>query len=155
MATQYTAGLAAGSGLTAAIMNQLGAASVTWTPTWASAGTQPVLGNGTITGTYFRIQKLIVAEARLVAGSTTTFGTGVYGLTLPITALAATTPNKTIGVARLFDTSAALNYNFTVFQTGVNACSFSINAGGSWSPTAPVTFANTDFLTMLIVYEAA
>lgn len=155
MATQYTAGLAAGNILTAAIMNQIGAVSETWTPTWSSTGTAPVLGNGTLTGTYFRLQKLIIAEARLQSGSTTTFGTGAYALSLPVTALAATTPNKSIGIARFNDNSAGNNYNFTAHQTGTNSVSFTVNAGGTWSLNIPVTFANPDFFTMLIVYEAA
>jgi len=41
MATQYTAGLTAGQVLTAATMNQIGAAWETWTPALTASNTNP------------------------------------------------------------------------------------------------------------------
>lgn len=154
MATQYTGGLVAGSILTSAIMNQLGAAWETYTPTWGALSVNPVLGNGTLTGTYCQIQKIIIAEARLVTGSTTTYGTGIYSISLPVNAKANTTPRKIFGIARLYDTSAAVNYNFGVEQSGNNVV-FTVNAGAFMNPTVPVTMANGDSLSFVAVYEAA
>lgn len=64
----------------------------TYTPTWvASAGT-PAIGNGTLAGRYFQLGKTVHFSFRLIAGSTTTYGTaGAYWqLGLPTLGNAAT-----------------------------------------------------------------
>jgi hypothetical protein len=58
-----------------------------YTPTWASSGTQPVIGNGTITANYCLIgAKAVGFHILLQAGTTTTQGTGNQTLTLPFAA---------------------------------------------------------------------
>lgn len=80
MATQYTAGLSAGQILTAATMNQIGAATETFTPTIMGNVSGTVgIGNGTLTGNYFRFQKFVVVNYNLVWGSSTSV-VGVSGL---------------------------------------------------------------------------
>lgn len=60
------------------------AAWSTYTPTWSSTGTAPVLGNGTLTGRYLRIGKTLAGcEIILTLGSTSTVGTGAYSFSLP------------------------------------------------------------------------
>lgn len=54
-----------------------------YTPVWSSGGTQPSIGNGTLTGKWRRVGCFIEAEIYLLAGSTTTFGTGSYAFSLP------------------------------------------------------------------------
>lgn len=61
-------------------------AGIDFTPTWSSSGTQPVLSNGTLTGKYVRLGKLILFTISLTAGSSTTFGTGRFEFLLPVTA---------------------------------------------------------------------
>src|SRR5688500_12750202 len=56
----------------------------TYTPTWASSGTQPAIGNGTLAGRYASVGKIVYVKLRLVAGSTTTFGTGDWTFSLPV-----------------------------------------------------------------------
>ncbi|NUR05842.1 MAG: hypothetical protein HOQ45_02385 [Nocardioidaceae bacterium] len=58
-----------------------------YTPTWGSGGTAPAIGNGSITGGYIQAGKTVMFETRLTFGSTTTFGTGTYTVTLPTPAL--------------------------------------------------------------------
>lgn len=56
-----------------------------YTPSWTSASNpQPSLGNGTLVGAYMQIGRLVVFALELVAGSTTTFGTGQWFFTLPL-----------------------------------------------------------------------
>jgi len=62
------------------------AAWQTYTPVWSTSGTAPAIGNGTITGRYAILGKVIVCHINLIAGSTTTFGTGTQSFTLPFTA---------------------------------------------------------------------
>lgn len=59
-----------------------------YTPTWTATGTPPTLGNGTISGRYRRSGRLIVFEAELVIGSTSSGGTGSYTLVAPVAAAA-------------------------------------------------------------------
>lgn len=58
------------------------AAPTAFTPTWTASTTNPVLGNGTIAASWFRIGNLITFRIKITAGSTTTFGSGAYTFTL-------------------------------------------------------------------------
>jgi len=63
MATQWTAGTTSGQVLTAATLNTIGAATETFTPTIVGNGGGSVtINNGTLTGNYFRIQKLVIVS---------------------------------------------------------------------------------------------
>lgn len=82
MATQWTAGLASGQVLTAATLNTIGAASVTYTPTF----TQSATINKTINlARYWRFQKMVVVQFSLTATSNGTAGNAVL-VGLPISA---------------------------------------------------------------------
>lgn len=153
MAAQYTAGLSVGQVLTAATMNSIGAAWETYTPVWTANTTNPVLGNGTISGRYCRIQKLAIVEIRLFIGSTTTFGVGAYRLSLPLTPL---TNDQCFGSFIAFDASAGyLNYAVSM-QSGAGLLfGADANGRGGWSPTVPFTWANADQFKGTIVYEVA
>jgi len=158
MATQYTAGLTSGQVLTAATMNQIGAQSVTYTPTWTSTGTQPAIGNGTLTARYFQIQKMVFVELLFIAGTTTTYGTGTYSFSVPITARTGLYGYMSNGIARLYDASTA---QATLSQTGFYALAtnavvvYLTGTGGIAGQTSPFTWANTDEIVMSFQYEAA
>src|SRR5882672_10375888 len=55
-----------------------------WTPTWLGSTTNPVIGNGSLTGRYFVLGKICFVYIDMVSGTTTTFGNGVYSFDLPI-----------------------------------------------------------------------
>ena len=60
-----------------------------WTsylPTWTAASTNPVLNDGTITGSYKLIGKTCFVRGRLTMGTTTTYGSGAWYIGLPFTA---------------------------------------------------------------------
>lgn len=59
-------------------------AMTSYTPTWGSSGTAPVIGNGTVIGAYSQIQKTVFFRLGVTFGTSTTFGTGNYTLTLPV-----------------------------------------------------------------------
>jgi len=101
MATQWTAGTTSGQVLTAATLNTIGATWESWTPVWTGSTTNPAIGNGTITGTYARINKTVIGSMAIVVGSTTSFGTGTYRISLPFGTMVST--NGAVGYATLFD----------------------------------------------------
>lgn len=57
-----------------------------YTPAWFTTGTQPAIGNGTITGRYQQTNGLVAFAAEIKAGSTSTFGSNAYSLGLPVPA---------------------------------------------------------------------
>jgi hypothetical protein len=66
----------AGETVTAAFMNQLrdslkaiGDPWTAYTPTWGSSGTAPVIGNGSITGAWVSVGKLVHFWAVVVMGT--------------------------------------------------------------------------------------
>ncbi|MFD5975573.1 hypothetical protein [Streptomyces bacillaris] len=69
--------------------NSMFAAWTAYTPTWASSGTQPSLGNGTLAGRYMKIGRTVEVYIALTWGSTTTPGTAGYTLSLPFQAAAS------------------------------------------------------------------
>lgn len=155
MATQWTAGTTSGQVLTAATLNTIGAAWETWTPTWTASTTNPVIGNGTISGSYCRFNKTVIAEGAIIMGSTTTYGTGTYRISLPFgTAVSA---NGSMGYATLFDASAGyIAYTGLATQASSSLFEFRIGNGlGQFQPTVPVTLANADQFRFTFIYQAA
>lgn len=121
-----------------------------YTPTWSSAGTQPALGNGTLTGRYVQIGKLVVAELLLVAGSTTTFGTGIYTFSLPVTSLAGGLMAQ--GGGRVY-LSGFGSPNLVQWDTGGNVVSNQATVS-FMTATNPITLANGSTVELNITYLA-
>lgn len=124
-----------------------------YTPTWTTTGTAPSLGNGTLVGRYIQNGKLVIYRFCLTAGSTTTFGTNTWIISVPVTALDI---NQT-GTAMLFDqsTNATRIAGNAVFNATTNLVFYAGNASGVVTATTPFTWANTDRLIVQITYEAA
>lgn len=129
-----------------------------YTPTWASSGTQPAIGDGSILGRYVRIGDTIYAMGKLLAGSTTTYGTGTYTLSLPVTSNNFMGGNGIIGSAWIRDSSSG-DFQGQLIDVGTG---FAIRPGASsfggntqWGATAPMTMANGDFVSWYATYEAA
>jgi hypothetical protein len=151
-----TAKLAAGAVTSA----KIGVTTSSYTPAWSSSGTQPSLGNGSVNGRYIQVGKLIFAYMSLTAGSTSTFGTGSYYLSLPVQA--ASTAMLWIGHGRLVDSGTA-TYKLTVYPGSsagtvgivVEVVSGSTITFNGVSATSPFTMTNGDFFELAVVYEAA
>lgn len=69
-----------------------------YTPVFSALTTPAALGNGTLTGRFYRYENYIFFQIVFVAGSTTTFGTGAFTFTLP-TALGAANNYGYVGTA--------------------------------------------------------
>lgn len=134
-----------------------------WTPTW----TNLTVGNATVAAYYAQIGKIIIAELRIVLGSTSSVGSNPL-FTLPATAsshyvatssdvhpigpanyLRAGVANYT-GVVTLSDTSGLTKGALTNFS--VNGTSI---ANSGLSATSPATWASGDKFTVSFTYEAA
>ena len=135
------------------LRDAIGGVVDTWTsytPTWSSSGTQPVLNNGTITGKYIRSGKFVTANVNLTMGGTTTFGTGTYFLSLPITA--ASTAD--VGAALIYDSSVDTNRRAGAAVLSTTSL-VAFYADGTVAATVPFTWASSDVLRFTITYEAA
>jgi len=85
---------AAGQRITAADLNtatQQGAWA-SYTPIWSTTGTAPSIGNGSVFGYYSKIGRTVSIRGSIYGGSTTTYGTGDYYVTLPFTAAVTGVP---------------------------------------------------------------
>ena len=150
MATQYTAGLTQGQKLTAAIMNQIGAAWETWTPVVS----QPGAITHTLTfARYTRIQKLVVATFSVAITGAGTAGNAL-SISLPIT---ANTTTNAHGSGFLYDASTTVMYNGTFYNVTTSAAWFLGDwaSGGVWGTTPVLGVANGDVWRGTFIYEAA
>jgi hypothetical protein len=134
----------------------------TYTPSWSSSGTQPSLGNGAITGRYFRIGKAVFVYIKLDMGSTTTYGTGSYYFSVPFTQTDSGMSARRLGQMSVYDANTAQagwGWVRTHSSTQV-VCEYISGAGmmnaiGVVGTTTPVTFANGDRLDLWFVMEVA
>jgi hypothetical protein len=124
-----------------------------YTPTWTGSTTNPAIGNGTITGRYMRDGKTVTATINIVAGSTTTFGSGNWLFTLPFT---ADTTVSSIGSAQIFDASTGTIYVGAVVNiNSTTMVLYSHNTTAAVGAAVPMTWANSDALRLTFTYEAA
>jgi hypothetical protein len=148
----------AGQVLTAAQMNGIGEAGIVFTPTIADG----VLGNGTLSATYQRVNKIVIATYVWQFGSTSTI-TGAIGFSLPFTATTATNmTTQIIGNGLYTDASGGLDFTISPFFSSTttvrlltNISSTAFTTVGLVNATAPVAFGTGDIIRARIIYEAA
>jgi hypothetical protein len=122
--------------------------SVSYTPTWTADGTAPDLGDGSISGAYWREGQFLRVNIRLVAGATTTFGTGASHFSVPLTAARATT-----GSALLLDSGTALYGATSAIAASASTIEvYGYNVGNANTNTIPFTWASGDTVTLDIRY---
>lgn len=134
----------------------------TWTdysPTWASSGTAPAYGNAVITSRYLQPanSKLVIYKARIVFGTTTTFGTGTYNFSMPVTPGNTGSSTFNFGTAYFRDASATSIGHFPglVFNDPAGATVGFAQNNAQIGQTVPFTWANTDWIGWELIYEAA
>lgn len=124
-----------------------------YTPIWLGATTNPVLGNGSLVAAYKRLDtsKTVHIRLRLVPGSTTTYGSGLWSLSLPVGLFpsAIQTINGFVGN----DTGSA-RYPMGVYLNGTDGMfRFAINGTSGVAPTVPFTWAASYQLVVNGTYE--
>jgi hypothetical protein len=151
MATQWTAGTTSGQVLTAATLNTIGATSETFTPTIVGNTSGSVtIGNGTLTGTYIRLQKLVIVNYTLSWGSTTSSTTvGLWLFSVPV-------GNALRGNAfgRITDAGATY-YRVTGLASSNKMVLQATDTGSEVQNNTPMVWATNDFLTATFIYETS
>lgn len=122
-----------------------------YTTSWTSSGTNPAIGNGTLAARYHRIGKSIWWYVSIVTGSTTTYGTGRWQVTLPEPVIGRL---STTGVAR--DTSGSDDWMISGILSG-SVCFLGLVTGpvSALTGTAPFTWAAGDTLYIGGSYETS
>jgi hypothetical protein len=109
-----------------------------YVPTWTGAGSNPAIGNGTLGGFYKVQGRWVKGNVTVVAGTTTTFGTGTWAFGYPFTISAGL-----LGVA--YATLGGLTYMGVVTTPSVTTLNVAIAASGIlWDANNPAVWANTD-----------
>lgn len=138
-------------------INDLGYDSwASYTPTW----TGMTIGNAVVTAKWRKHGKTVVGSVKMVAGTTTSFSSGVT-FSLPVSAV--TVESTPCGTVVFFDVSAAFD---TVGQVRINSGLAAANivpilASGTYlqavqcSSTIPFTWATGDIIWANFCYEAA
>lgn len=128
----------------------------TYTPTWDATSSSPSIGNGTIEGHYMDLGLLGHVHVRLVMGSSTTYGSGTYSVTLPSGWTTAHT-NMNVGNYAAHDNGAGTVYVGWV-RTVVDQQAPVIGAISNSSfvtPTVPFTWAQDDIWDLSMTFHRA
>lgn len=120
--------------------------SLQWT-----ASVNPAIGNGTIDAKYMQTGRLVIYRGRIIMGSTTTFGSGSWLVSLPVNCAVTVE----IGAAVAQDNSTPANSQPAAIRLSTATTANFFATGGSVSATVPFAWATSDQLRWTIVYEAA
>jgi hypothetical protein len=132
---------------TASIVPSYEGAWISYTPVWTANSLNPAIGNGTITGQYKLIGKTCFVRGNIVMGSTTTFGSGEWYVSMPFTASHA---DAILMTANLLDNGSAwynallngaragFNFKTAIQYQSTGGTALDVNA------TQPFTWANSD-----------
>ena len=127
-----------------------------YTVSWTAATTNPSIGNGTLAGRYVQIGKTVICSIALVMGSTTTYGSGNWSLSLPKTV--ASVSVRYIGQFTIYNASPGGNYaGSAVVGSNQSAITLFVRdqGGSGLNSTTPHTWASGDELFLTVVYETA
>jgi hypothetical protein len=144
----------AGQVLTAAQLNGIGEAAVSFTPTFSGY----TRGNGTSVAYYMRVNKMVYVYVKETLGSTSSVS-GAISMTLPIAAVRA--ESVQMARARIDDTGANIYWGTTHAPNTTTTVLFADLASGTYTAfagitaTVPMTWANTDIFQFGFVYEVA
>jgi hypothetical protein len=129
----------------------------TYTPAWTGSGSNPALGNGTVSGKYIELGDLVIGGFHFTMGSTTTYGTSNYSMSIPVTA-STTWPGLCLVWAVDSSGGNALYSGFgTVFTTTTLLLTNKADPAVAWNTTTPIpfAFAQSDILKGIFVYLRA
>jgi hypothetical protein len=146
----------AGQVLTAAQMNGIGEATASYTPTLGGI----TIGNGTVVGSFTRVNKLVYGSVTVTLGSTSAITTTVT-FSLPVTA-ATNSAALFVGTGYYFDTSSGETYVGYSYRSSTTAitpfviyAAFNYAVRGIINATVPVAYGTGDAITYQFCYEAA
>lgn len=130
-----------------------------YTPSWTASTTNPTLGNGTLSARWTRVGRLVTCMGTLALGSTSNGGTGLWSISLPVTA--ANGSIFTYGSADYQVIGSNDYLGLTQIDPGASSMVFVVktaSSSGSASNvtnTVPVGASSTTRLSWNVTYEAA
>ncbi len=143
---------------TASYVTPYEGAWISYTPSWTAASVNPSIGDGTLEGWYKVVGKTCFVRGNIVIGSTTTFGSGEWYISMPFTASHA---DAILMTANLLDNGSAwynatvngaragFNYKAPIQYQGGAGTALDVNA------TQPFTWTNSDRFLWNGSYEIA
>jgi hypothetical protein len=144
--------------LTASMVPSYEGAWISYTPSWTAASSNPAINNGTLEGWYKIVGKTCFVRGNIAMGTTTTFGSGEWYVSMPFTASHA---DAILMTANLLDNGSAW-YNAVVngARAGFNykaPLQFQTSSGtaNDVNATQPFTWANSDRFLWNGSYEIA
>lgn len=120
----------------------------TYTPVWTASVTNPTIGNGTINGYYTKIGNMVTVNIIISMGSTTTYGSGSYSISIPFTSARI----NQVGAGYIFDNGTGLQACSCYTSTGTTIVGVPNTGVGTFSPTVPITWATGDRMQFTISY---
>jgi hypothetical protein len=132
---------------TASIVPSYEGTWTSYTPVWTAASVNPVIGNGSLQGWYKVIGKTCFVRGNIVMGSSTTFGSGEWYVSMPFTASHADAILMTTNLldngsawynAVLNGARAGFNFKTAIQYQSTGGTALDVNA------TQPFTWANSD-----------
>jgi hypothetical protein len=118
-----------------------------YTPQWTAASSNPAINNGTIEGYYKLVGKTCFVRGNIAMGSTTTFGTGEWYVSMPFTASHADAILMTVTLldngtawynATMVGARAGFNHKAPIQYQTVGGTAGDVNA------TGPFTWTTSD-----------
>jgi hypothetical protein len=147
----------AGHELTAAELAGIKDAQVAFTPVWSGGGAF-AMGNGSATGTYWKVGNHAHLTIKLLYGSTTNQGTGLWNCSFAAASSAvqpAFTDARSAGNWTALDTSAGTRHQGQVYvvsttnvQCIIDTDPSTVGIAGVGATNQPITWANGDTLVM-------
>jgi len=125
----------------------------TYTPTWTATSTDPTIGNGTRVGRWIQQGNLVTFTATINMGSTTTYGSGLWSIGLPVATANITGFRQTFS-AVLEDVSSG-RHTGSAYSEPNSTSVTRIIAGAATSGvsnTSPFTWTNTDWISVSGTY---
>lgn len=129
-------------------------ATTSYTPTWGNSGTANSLGNGSLSGIYIQLGKMVWFEIVLTFGTTTTSGNGTWTFTVPVTAGGV---GPGFGVTGYALDAGSNSYPISASQSSSTVIALSVAASPhtSVSDLLPFTWGSTDSLILKGWYFSA
>jgi hypothetical protein len=134
----------------------------TYTPLFTASTTNPVIGNGSITGRYVSIGATIIGEIRIIAGTVGfSRGLGTYSVSLPTAAVFENF--QPVGQVVVRDEGPGLNYFGTAIFTGgfndrvqlfMHSQTATFDEGVGVTDSLPFVFSANDKILIQLTYEA-
>lgn len=128
--------------------------STTYTPVWS--GGSVAIGNGSLTGFYQKIGRLVHVQIYLVGGTTTNWGGATaWSFSIPFTV--ATGSRVFLGPAQGLDLGTGFYTGLASAGAGsgtVQVTGAAENAAGQYNSTSPFAWGASDTLSISFIYES-